>query len=277
MTNNGLAIRLLDSTFSFASEDERWIDLLRKLWGPFTVTPSSPGSLPVSIERMGRGWRMRIDAATEVAGERVWDFAASIRLALENHALDTTNRVVGLHAAVVTDDRGALLLVGGVGVGKTTLAIGFIERGWRFSSDDVAPIDTTTGDIIRFPRPVGIKGGEAFESFLTRWQPPAWVEPPHHFFQLPAETFPLSEKERSTPLSVVFPRYDPDAPPALETQSPGAATVICMEHVHRSDPLALATIARLCDKAPAAQITYGSSDEGVAMVEEFLSHQKITR
>lgn len=49
--------------------------------------------------------------------------------------------IVPLHAAAVEVDGKAVLLAGPSGVGKSTLAAAFLDRGHRVLSDDVAPLD----------------------------------------------------------------------------------------------------------------------------------------
>lgn len=62
-----------------------------------------------------------------------------------------------LHAAVVERDGQAIILVGGVGAGKSTLAALLSLRGWRLMADEFALIDPGTGLLHPFPRPVTLK------------------------------------------------------------------------------------------------------------------------
>ncbi len=74
------------------------------------------------------------------------------------------DRVAGwfvLHAAALERDGRALLVAGPSGTGKTTLALGLSERGYRLLSDDFAPLHRETGLVHPFPRPLGIREGEA--------------------------------------------------------------------------------------------------------------------
>jgi hypothetical protein len=56
------------------------------------------------------------------------------------------------HAAVVAKDGEALIIAGLPGSGKTTLAVGLLERGFVFFSDDFCPVHLETRMIHPFPR-----------------------------------------------------------------------------------------------------------------------------
>lgn len=62
-----------------------------------------------------------------------------------------------IHAAVVERDGRAAILAAPPGSGKSTLCAGLVHRGWRLFSDELALIDTTTRELIAFPRPVCLK------------------------------------------------------------------------------------------------------------------------
>jgi hypothetical protein len=68
-----------------------------------------------------------------------WERAAPLRLGL-SLALRGKGRHV-VHAGAVGDDRGAVLLVGPRGSGKTTVALAAVENGLDFIADDYALLD----------------------------------------------------------------------------------------------------------------------------------------
>jgi hypothetical protein len=59
-----------------------------------------------------------------------------------------------LHAGVLEKDGQALILSGPPGVGKSTLTLALLERGFRFLSDDFCPMGRETGSVYPFPRSV---------------------------------------------------------------------------------------------------------------------------
>ena len=62
-----------------------------------------------------------------------------------------------LHAAVVERNGRAAILAAPPGSGKSTLCAGLVNRGWRLFSDELALIDTATGKLVAFPRPICLK------------------------------------------------------------------------------------------------------------------------
>jgi hypothetical protein len=64
-----------------------------------------------------------------------------------------------LHAGVLEKDGQALILSGSPGVGKSTLTMALLERGFRFLSDDFCPIERRTGLVHPFPRSVWLVDG----------------------------------------------------------------------------------------------------------------------
>jgi HprK-related kinase A len=79
------------------------------------------------------------------------EMAMSLQMALGQR------RYLMLNAAVVERDGQAIILVGGAGAGKSTLAALLSLRGWRLMADEFALIDPGTGLVHAFPRPVSLK------------------------------------------------------------------------------------------------------------------------
>lgn len=63
-----------------------------------------------------------------------------------------------LHAAVLARGSDGIILSGFPGAGKSTLcaALAFLE-GWRLFSDELAIIDSATGNLLPHPRPINLK------------------------------------------------------------------------------------------------------------------------
>lgn len=80
-----------------------------------------------------------------------------------NTILDRVEHCAVLHASALLDSAGgAVVLAAPAGHGKTSLTLELVGRGYRFLSDDYAPLDLTTGNVRPYPRAVGIlPGGRA--------------------------------------------------------------------------------------------------------------------
>ena len=55
------------------------------------------------------------------------------------------------HAAAVANDAGALVMPGSWGHGKSTLSAAFAAQGWTYLSDDLVPLDCSSGAVLPFP------------------------------------------------------------------------------------------------------------------------------
>ena len=62
-----------------------------------------------------------------------------------------------VHAAVLTHGGGAVMLVARSGGGKSTLSWALLHHGLGYLSDELAPIDLATLDILPFPRALMVK------------------------------------------------------------------------------------------------------------------------
>lgn len=62
-----------------------------------------------------------------------------------------------LHAAALERDGRACLLAGASGDGKSTTAFGLLHRGWRYLSDELAPVDVDTGQVHAYPHALCLK------------------------------------------------------------------------------------------------------------------------
>lgn len=79
-----------------------------------------------------------------------------------------------LHAAVLSDERGAHLLLGRSGAGKSTTCWGLLQRGLSYMSDELAPIALADATVHAFPRAISMKAA------------------PPDGFPLPADAVPTS-------------------------------------------------------------------------------------
>ena len=117
-----------------------------------------------------------------------------------------------IHAAVVERDGRAAILAAPPGSGKSTLCAGLVNRGWRLFSDELALIDTASGDLIAFPRPICLKNEsiDVLRVFApearfgphvhdTRKGSVAHVRPSHRDVEL--------AHRPARPAWVIFPRY----------------------------------------------------------------------
>ena len=163
-----LRVDLLDAALRVATDGEALVRLLREELGPL-VRDAGPadGNLPL-VE-------VRFDPPPPrlAAGDAVAPLDPAIAPeqaygAIFRALLDRVTGWLVLHAAALERDGRAYLVAGPSGTGKTTLALGLLERGYRLLSDDFAPLHREAGLVYPFPKPLGIRPGEA-ERLAAPW------------------------------------------------------------------------------------------------------------
>lgn len=125
-----------------------------------------------------------------------------------------------VHGAVVIDGRGAHVLTGRSGAGKSTTCWGLLHRGFGYLSDELAPIRLTDLAVLPFPR-----------ALCTKREPPAGFPLPpgaaatSRGFHVPVARMPSSGPLAPRPLrSLLFVAYRAGRPaPALRRVSSAEA------------------------------------------------------
>jgi hypothetical protein len=59
--------------------------------------------------------------------------------------------LVWMHAGCAATENGAVILPGDWGRGKTSIVLALCEHGWSYFSDDIAPVDVASGEVLPFP------------------------------------------------------------------------------------------------------------------------------
>lgn len=148
-------LRVLDVSISLSGPDEV-IGPIVAAYRRFVVSDAEPGEAhPVGYD----------PSTTEAIrdGEEQMPLIAGINPTLQvydrflNAIFDRSTDYAVLHAAAVAEGpKGASLIAGPSGHGKTSMTLELVNRGFRFLSDDYAPMDLATGNVSPYPRTVGI-------------------------------------------------------------------------------------------------------------------------
>lgn len=80
---------------------------------------------------------------------------ASLLASLNRVAVEKCN-VFAAHAGVVAVGRGAIALPAVSGRGKSTLTAGCLLAGFRYVSDEAICVDMPSGNVIPYPKPLGL-------------------------------------------------------------------------------------------------------------------------
>ena len=143
------------------SNDETALRLIHETYASFEIDDDAGTWLEFAILRGADGWLVR-DAA---GAERTWPTATGAVIATFDglvgwiiarlHDLG----IYAVHAGAVADERGALVIAGRSGQGKTTLVLGLLSRGFRLLSDELALFDPARRRVMAYRRSVHVRPG----------------------------------------------------------------------------------------------------------------------
>jgi GTPase SAR1 family protein len=266
---------MLDVTFVLQSHDERIAEFVRLFWEPFLAGAAPDGEVvEVSIDRSGDRWTLRSEGRPLTAADDPWVLGASLRNLLTLRAVQGSPAVMPLHSSVVEKGGVHVVLTGQPMAGKTTLTLALLERGWRYVSDDMAPIDAASALARPFRKALSIRDPARWETLAPRWQVPGWLPAPSVVGLVPAVAFEWSAADAYRPGVIVFPQYLAGAAPVLEPLTTARAMVLCGENLHDDTALkegGLARLATWAGSAATARIEYGSTEEALELLGNCLA------
>lgn len=165
----------------------------------------------------------------------------------------------------MSDGHTYLVLAESGGSGKSTLTAALLARGFRYLSDDVAPLEQGSGHAVPVPICLNLKPGSV--PILAGIYPelpnlPAWRSSDRTLRFLPPPAFAQRRPDRAYPVAaLVFPRYRLNAGLKLDPLDPVSVLTRLVESDTRLDrPLNPAKIGELCawiEATPAYALRYG--------------------
>lgn len=230
-----------------------------------------------------RSWRTGI-AHYHISGEVEERFTVRKRARVVPHIDGMINlsvaryfaEYVQLHAAVLQKGDVGLVIPGGPGFGKTTLAAALIKRGWNYASDEFALIDPQTIELASFPKSLSIKPGSV--KLLQDEGIDIAALPRFHRIDkgaircLPA-TYIRKDAllDRVIPRLLIFPQLDSNAKPCIRELPRGLAAMNCLRrcfNFSRWGPTAMETVAQLCERCVCYELTSGDLSETCQLIDE---------
>ena len=267
-----LHLSLLGSELMISSDDYRWLELLAQLWEPFLTPETATGGDRIHISTGGGRWMVDFFGEWTNSATDPWLLAAAVRNAIVSRAEMRRQGGVPLHAGGVSRGDVLVLIAGPAGFGKTTLILELLQRGWTYFSDDLALIDTDSGLVQPFPKPLQIKGATAWDEHRILWAPPSWLPPPRGSYLIPPSAFPVAEAPLAA-ARLVFPVFRPGARTELRPLSAAESLARCLQNLRGEPqfvPLATATIRRLVAQAPAGELRHGAAPLAAQALQEWV-------
>lgn len=196
-----LGLRVLGQAVEIVCDDRAAASTLRENYEALSRDEAEGADLRyrVSAEPSTSGFLLRRhDGHTLPAadlGELVFQLEKAIIVALQERRSD----LLFLHAAALERDRAAWLFVGESGAGKSTTTWGLLHHGFSYLSDELAPIDLGTLEVIPYPHALCLK----------RRPPPPYLLPAEHLdlgrtIHVPVRSLPSVSRLDPCALQAVF-------------------------------------------------------------------------
>jgi hypothetical protein len=237
-----------------------------------TGTYSQTGAEPDLCYRFAAadGWRLWRNREEVCLCEHALDMPPMFEVDLHRQLLQRSVDRWLLHAGAVADERGAVLLAGDSGAGKTTLTLAMTAAGMRYLSDELVAIDTDL-HVQGMCRPLAL---------------PPDVPVPRSFLRAtvtvrgaggePVETtlvHPPAERLCHGPapgVAIVVLRFAPHLEPDIEAIRPGDALERAWRHALGPGPQAFAIAADAVRRLPVWSLVTRNVPDAVAAIEMVL-------
>lgn len=160
------------------------------------------------------------DAANFLMGEVVY------------HLIENNQNYMAIHAALLSDEQGGILMPGESGNGKSSLSIWMTRNGYFYHTDELVLIKPGSLQTRVFTRPFNIKshGVEAIASLvdIDRLEPPA--ERGDFITMIPHRALnPRFLLEPPDISRILFPKFSREGPNSLQKLTPAAAGIELMK------------------------------------------------
>lgn len=257
------AIRLSCEAPAFANNLDIWL-------GPLGVGMGAPHAATHCLDLRGNpsAWRLDLDGMQRAAGQTHDEALVATIQALVDMSCRPDERLLVLHGAGLVDPQGrGLLLVAPGGSGKSTLTAALNTLGWSLLSDDVVPV-TPDGDLLGLGLPLCLKAGSW--SVLADYRPDLAQAPTLQRYGQAVRFLPPRGRPVTGPVPaslLLFPRFDPQAAPQLESLTPEQALqeIITAEAVIRDlNQAKLEGLARWVEALPAVRVRYKDLNAALA-------------
>ena len=287
MADDRLRLRIGPATFEFESGFRGIMRAAREVYrdypkpGPDEIIDFSVRARAINpwrcfvrpaLEYTADYWLQDVPPLPARLGVLGFEMAANVQIALGYR------RQAVIHASSSETDGKALLMTGESGSGKSTLsALLAYARGWRHLGDEIALL-TTDDDphLLPYPRPISLKN-ESIPVLRA-------LAPADRFGPLMERTVKGTVQHLLPPVSaidamdtparpalILNPRFTPGTKPRWLPLSPSAAftrlSMSSTNHLLLGERGFLAFV-RLVGRVPAYDIEFGSTADGLALVDE---------
>ena len=167
-----------------------------------------------------------------------------------------------LHSGAVRDDRGAILVSGTSGRGKSTIVTQLCTQGWKLLSDEAAPIRIGSNQVLPFPQ------------MPRRRLYPGRALSEHEVGSLQFEEIEIPagdvSREGAEIRAIVFPSFEMHSPATLKRLTPGDGAVETIRNIVNFADLkaiAVAEAAAIARRIPCYSLTYSEGSAAASLLD----------
>jgi hypothetical protein len=270
------AFRALDLAFCVHATHPVLQQLVEDLYAP-CATDATPTVQYTLVERNAPDARSIVvfgnEHRLETTSERALALAFLVwQVSQRAIAESSANRLL-LHAAAAEHDRRAVLLPAPSESGKSTLVAGLAASGFRYLTDDIAPVTVDTWRVQPYPKPIAIAADtlHLFPKLAARPDEEAEYIGEDAF--LTGAQLGCEPARESIARLVVVPQFAPDAEPELTELTRAATLVLLAEqsfNFAQFGSTALTGLAQLLRECRCYRLRYRDLDAAVQIVSELL-------
>jgi HprK-related kinase A len=186
------------------------------------------------------------------------------------------NEYLKLHAAVVANNNGAIVMPGVPGAGKSTLCAALALSGWRVLSDEHALITLGSTEVVPLSRPISLKNEsialiKAFDSKAI-FGPVSEDTHKGSVAHMKADLHPDSHNPAHLPVrAMVFPRFSSSDPQGLDRRPKSQSFISAAYHAFNYSllgSLGFKSMVKLIDAVECYDLTYHDLDWAIKSVDE---------
>jgi HprK-related kinase A len=261
---------------------------LRSLYSDFPLAPRDEFSdYNVSLRHNGPWSRLRREV------EFFFDFRRTLGPIQTNQAYAFlewgmnwcvsvhANEYLKLHAAVVAREKGAIVMPGVPGAGKSTLCAALALSGWRVLSDEHALIPPGSTEVVPLCRPISLKNEsiaviKAFDSNAI-FGPVSEDTHKGTVAHMKADLHPDSHNPGRLPVrAMVFPKYSASDPQRLSLRPKSESFILAAYHAFNYSllgKLGFESMVKLIDAVECYDLVYRDLDWAIKSVDELYARQ----
>ncbi len=192
-------------------------------------------------------------------------------------------RFINVHAGVVADDSGAIVMSAASGAGKSTLTAALLQHGYRLFSDEFALIGLDKPLLYPYPRPISLK--QETISVVRDMVGDSWISetvtdtPKGDIAYYRARESDLAQDKTPTAAKLLlFPKFEKGARAMTHQLNPAEAIMRLVPASTNYSLLgepAFHALTGLLKNIRAYEITYGSTTDSLRLVEQITGQKML--